>query len=170
MTAVPTPTDGHPIRWRWHEDLQKEAFTTALYVSVCLLAGLTAVSDDQHTRALEVVWGTTIGLALAHWFAFRLGARYIAGGTFHKHDAEAAIAQLVGAAAVAVLCTIPVVLFPESAELDVVRLELCGFIALVAYAVARRSGASYSRALVYGGTTLVLALVVVFVKNALLGH
>jgi hypothetical protein len=53
----------------------QEAATMALYVSICLLAALAAVrerADAGHVDVLRLVWGTTLGLALAHWFAFRL--------------------------------------------------------------------------------------------------
>jgi hypothetical protein len=152
------------------DHVRREAVTTALYVAVCLLAGLTAIDDDDHPHTLEIVWGTTVGLALAHWFAFRLSARYVAGGTFHAHDAEVALAELVGAGSVAVLATLPVILFPERVELDVARLLVAGFIGLVGFAVARTGGASMVRSIVYGGTTLVVAGVIALVKNILVGH
>ena len=56
----------------------------ALYVAICLLGVLTAVAeraDAGHVSVFTLVWGTTVGLALAHWFAFRLSARLVAGGT-----------------------------------------------------------------------------------------
>jgi tetrahydromethanopterin S-methyltransferase subunit B len=48
----------------------------ALYVTVCLLAALTALQNVVAVsgRVLGLVWGTTIGLALAHLFAFELPA------------------------------------------------------------------------------------------------
>lgn len=49
----------------------------ALYVAVCLLAALIALPDRGagHAPAFGVIWGVTVGLALAHWFAFRVSAR-----------------------------------------------------------------------------------------------
>ena len=163
---MPDPDVGPPS----DDHARKEAYTTALYVAVCLLAALTAVKDDNHVRTVQIVWGTTIGLTLAHWFAFRLSARYVAGGTFHPHDARMAGSQLVGAAVVGLMATVPVVLLPASAELDVVRFELAGFITVVAFAVARGAGAPMRRSLLYAATTLLAAAMVVFVKNALVGH
>ena len=100
-------------------ELRKEAWVMALYVAVCLLAALTALAEDSsdgHVRALGVIWGTTIGLALAHAFAFRVSARLVAQGHIRRGDAATVGAQLVGAAAVAVLATIPVLIWPASAE------------------------------------------------------
>ena len=59
---------------------------------------------------------------------------------------------------------------PESVELDVVRFSLAGFIALVGFAVARSSGASRARSIVYGGSVLVVAVTVAVLKNVLAGH
>src|SRR5690606_38937918 len=115
-------------------ELRKEAATMALYVAICLLAALSAVAEHAargHVDTLKLVWGTTIGLAAAHWLAFRLSARLVASGTIRGHDAQAAAAQLAGAAAVALLATVPVLLLPSTAELDVARLVLAAFIALV---------------------------------------
>jgi hypothetical protein len=145
----------------------------ALYVSVCLLAALTAVADsttEGHASVFKIIWGTTLGLALAHWFAFRLSARLTAFGTMRSHDAAIAAAQLAGAAAVAVLATVPLLVVPDEAELDIVRLLLAGFIALVGFVVARSSGASTARAVLYGAGVIVVGLIVAVMKNVLGGH
>ncbi len=144
----------------------------ALYVAICLLAALSAVSEHGGTDELDafkIVWGTTVGLAVAHWFAFRVSARLVASGTI-VHDAEAAGAQVAGAGAVALLATVPVLFLPESVELDVARLVLAGFIALTGYAVARSSGGTRGRSLVYAASILVVATLVAVVKNVLAGH
>lgn len=145
----------------------------ALYVALCLLAALAAVAERAeagHVDVLKLIWGTTVGLALAHWFAFRVSARLVAAGAIRRHDAASAAAQLAGASAVAVLGTVPVLVLPATAELDVARLLLAGFVALVGYAVARSGGAGTARSAVYAGTVLALALTIAIVKNALSGH
>jgi hypothetical protein len=58
---------------------------------------------------------------------------------------ESAGAQLLGAAGVALLATVPVVRFPRSVELELVELLLAAFIALVGFAVARGGGATRAR-------------------------
>lgn len=154
-------------------ELRREAYTMALYVSVCLLAALTAVeerADAGHVDVLVLVWGTTVGLALAHWFAFRLSARLVAAGTMPRREAAIAGAQVAGALAVAALATVPVIVLPATAELDVVRLVLAGFVAAVAVAVARSGGASMARSLVYAVAVLVAAATIALLKNVLGGH
>jgi hypothetical protein len=154
-------------------ELHKEASTMALYVAICLLAALSAVSehaDSGQIDAFKIVWGTTIGLALAHWLAFRVSARLVASGTIRRHDATAAGAQLAGALAVAVLATITMLLLDQSVEFDVVRLVLAAFIAGVGYVVARNSGATVRRSVAYAVSLLVVATAVAIVKNVLSGH
>jgi hypothetical protein len=55
------------------DHLRKEAWTMALYVTICLLAALTALENVVAVpgQVFGLVWGTTIGLALAHLFAFQ---------------------------------------------------------------------------------------------------
>ena len=86
----------------------------ALYVAICLLAALIALpdTDAQHAHALQIIWRVTVGLALAHWFAFRVSARLVGSGSVRPHDVESAGAQLAGVASVVLLAPIPVVVFP----------------------------------------------------------
>jgi hypothetical protein len=83
---------------------------------------------------------------------------------------ELAGAQLAGAAGVALLASIPVVLFPASVELELVELLLAAFIAVVGFAVARGGGATRARAMVYALSVLVIAVAIALVKNGLAGH
>jgi len=155
-----------------HTELRREAFEMALYVAICLLAALTAVSDD-HTSELqvfEIVWGTTLGLSLAHWFAFNVSSRLVSVGQERKRESDVVFAQLAGAAAVAVIATIPIVLLPTSVEFDVVRFVLAFVISVVGYEVARSSGADRMRSFLYALAVMVVANLVVVIKNFLLGH
>jgi hypothetical protein len=154
-------------------EVRREAYTTALYVSVCLLAALSAVAeraDAGHADVLKITWGTTVGLAVAHWFAFRVSARLVAAGALGRLGVETAAAQLVGALAVAVLVSVPVVLLPATAELDVARVILAGFVAAIGYAVARNSGAGTRRSAIYATCLLVTAIAIALLKNVLSGH
>lgn len=123
MTDEPSVDAASP-----HEEaveLRKEACTTALYVAICLLAALLAVPEDVvHTRVTGIIWGVTVGLAAAHWFAFRVSARLVGAGTIRSPDVRLAGAQLLGAVVVAVLASVPVVLLPQSMELGVTTVWL----------------------------------------------
>lgn len=144
-----------------------------LYVSVSLLAALTALAEHEeqsHPAILAIVWGTTLGLALAHLFAFRVSAQLIAKGSVPVSDRKIAAAQLGGAVVVAALCTAPVLVFDSTAELDVARIMIAALVAAVGARVARRSGSSLPRALAYGLVVFVVAMAVAITKNVLSGH
>ena len=152
-------------------ELRREASTMALYVAVCLLAALTALPESAaHATVIPLIWGVTVGLAVAHWFAFRVSARLVASGRLSSLDVALAGAQLVGAAGVALLASLPVVLLPAAAELEGVALLLAAFIALVGYAVAREGGATRARAVLHALTVLVVAVAIAELKYRLAGH
>lgn len=153
-------------------ELRKEALTMALYVAICLLAASIALPETEagHLPVVGIIWGVSVGLALAHWFAFRVSARLVGAGRVRGHDLESAAAQLLGAGAVAVLATLAVILVPADAELQAVELVLAGFVAIVGYGVARGGNASRPRALAYSAAVLVIAVAIAVVKNTLAGH
>lgn len=153
----------------------------ALYVSIVLLAALIALptgaeaSNGGHGESgingaalIGVIWGTTIGLALAHWFAFRLSARVFGGGRLADGDAKAVFAQVAGAASVALLCTIPTLLVEDDVQTAVWALG--AVVGGAGYVVARVSGRSQVQSVVRGAWVLVLGLTVAAVKNFLLGY
>jgi hypothetical protein len=154
-------------------ELAKEAATMALYVAICVLAALTALdvrADSGHVDVVGVIWGTTIGLALAHLFAFRISARLVSAGTISSHDARVSAAQVVGAVVVAALATGPVLILPASATMDAVRLVLAGVIASFGFVVARASGGGRLRSAIYATSVLLVGVCVAVLKNVLSGH
>ena len=169
-------TDGHaaPLSGvsahQW--ELRKEALTMALYVAICLMAALIAIpeSAETHTTVWELIWGVTLGLALAHWFAFRVSARMVGAGTIRASDLDLAAAQLLGAAGVAVSVSLGVLLLPDSVELEGAEFLLAALISLIGFTVARGAGASLVRALVYALFVLACAVTIALLKNLLAGH
>src|SRR5262245_17139083 len=152
-------------------ELRREAFTMALYVAVCLLAAMIAAPEDvERSHAIGIVWGISLGLVLAHLFAFRVSARLVALGRVRQQDVRAAVAQLVGGAAVALLATIPVLLFSTSKAAQWVEFMMAALISAAGYAVARSGGAKPHAALAYGLVILLLAFAIALVKNLLAGH
>jgi hypothetical protein len=72
-------------------ELRKEAYTMALYVAICLLAAFAALPETgAHAHVIGIIWGVTLGLAIAHWFAFRVSARLVGAGSVRPHDVESA--------------------------------------------------------------------------------
>jgi hypothetical protein len=153
-------------------EVRKEALTMALYVAICLLASLIVIPESgvEHTHVMGLIWGITLGLALAHWFAFRLSARMVGAGTVRSSDVELAGAQLLGAAGVAVWASVGVLLLPESAEVEGAEFLLAALISLIGFAVARGAGATLLRAVVYALFVLALAVAIAALKNLLAGH
>jgi len=163
------PNDRHAER----EHLVREAYTMALYVSIVLLAALAALADSSNPDGVNIValvWGTTVGLALAHWVAFDLAARMASGGSRTREHLELAAAQLIGGLGVAALVTVPLLLLPEESERRLVRFELSVVIGVIAFLVARAGGARRLRATVYAVGALFVASTVAVLKNFLSGH
>ncbi|MFZ0323628.1 MAG: hypothetical protein WAN48_05785 [Actinomycetes bacterium] len=169
---MPDTNDAEP-RQRQQVETRLEASTMALYVSVVLLAALVALRGSPNPTQrvlLEVIWGTTLGLALAHLYAFRVSSRLVRGRSFDRGDLKVAAAQLGGATAVAMLCTVPVVVFPSPSEDDMVRLLLGALLGAGGYSSGRAGGASRLRSLVLGAAVLAVGFGVALVKNSMSGH
>jgi len=113
------------------------------------------------------VWGTTIGLALAHWFAFDLVVRLVDPTPQPSHVTRELVFELLGAFAVAVMATITLILAPTHLERQAVRAVMVGAIGLVTFIEARAYGASWRRAAACGAIALVLASLVAGVKHEL---
>jgi hypothetical protein len=158
----------------------QEGATMVLYVSVVLLATLAVLesghADGEGTHGpvggelVAIIWGTTIGLAGAHWFAFRVATQGLGGGHLRGEDFKEAMAQLGGAAFVAAVATLPVLLLDEDTEQLAVSLVLAVTIGVVGYVIERVHGRSLMASAVFGVITLLAALLVATLKNVLVGH
>jgi hypothetical protein len=165
----PTHVDDHDHK----RALRREGCTMALYATICLLAALTVAADDDIAHRgtlLRIIWGTTVGLAIAHFFAFHLTARLFTGGILLRHDSESAVVQLLGAAVVAGVATVPVLLVDPEAAVEAVRLVLASTIGLAGFGVAKASGSTHLRAFGLAAITLIVGLAVALIKNALSHH
>jgi chemotaxis receptor (MCP) glutamine deamidase CheD len=154
------------------DDLRKEGWTMALYVAICLIAALTALETVTAVpgHIMGLVWGTTVGLALAHVFAFRVAGRLVHEGELPKADRAVSMVQLASAAAVAVVVSVPVLLAPVATELDWARYTCAAIIGLVGYMVARGAARGRIRAVLFGLAVLAAAIAVAALKHALAGH
>ena len=170
MGAPPHEQHGRTVPVHHDTELRKDALTMALYVAVGLLGTLSLFDrtlSGSDVRIVETIWGITVGLVLAHVFAFVIAAHVAGQGSLRRHDGEAAVAHLVGGFGVAVLATVVVVLVPDSAELRAVRLVLAAFIGAIGYLVRRSNGASIRGALLFGLVTVVAALFIANLKISL---
>ena len=150
----------------------REAVTMALYVGVVLAAEFVAVEehavDELSTAA--VIWGTALGVALAHVFAFNLAARLFAGGRITPGTRRAVWAQLASAATVALVVTVPFLFLALGPALDVSGFLLSALIGVTAYVASREAGAGRIRSLVDGVIALAVATAIVSVKVGFTGH
>jgi hypothetical protein len=171
-SATPPVTSNAEADHVHRDHLRTEAWTMGLYVTVCLLAGLTAVESVIAVpgRVFGLVWGTTVGLALAHLFAFRIAGRLVHDGRLPKSDQIISAVQLAAAAAIAFVVSIPVLIAPPASELDWARYTCAGIIGVVGYGVARSADRSRLRAVLFGVGVLALATIIAAVKHALGGH
>jgi hypothetical protein len=156
-----------------HPDhLREEGWTMALYVAICLIAALTALANVTAIpgHILGLVWGTTVGLAVAHVFAFRIAGRLVHAGDLPRADRIISLVQLAAAAAVAVVVSVPVLLAPTINEITWARYTCAAIIGVVGYLVARGAERSRIRSVLFGLGVLVAAFAVAALKHALSGH
>src|SRR5438045_2390630 len=88
------------------KEMFREATVMVLYVCVVEIAELAAiprtgtahhvVSGPSSAELVAIIWGTALGLALAHWFAFQLAAHAFRGEHVTHHDNAIALAQVAG--------------------------------------------------------------------------
>jgi hypothetical protein len=169
----PSMPDAHARR----AELVRETSVMVLYLSVVLLAtlavlpsGYNAVDGDDGPHVIAIVWGTTVGLALAHWFAFRLATTALGDGAPSRHDVSLGIAQVLGAAVVAAATTLVVLLVPARSDIVIAAFVPAGFIGASGFGIARAAGRPIWRSVVAGAVVLVLGLGVAGVKAWLSGH
>jgi hypothetical protein len=179
-TATAGPRTLLSARSPEHAEILREAVTMVLYVSVVEIAELAAL-PAQHVsggqvdgvagaQLLAIIWGTAVGLAIAHWFAFRLAARAFRGDRVTGLDTKIGLAQVGAAVFVAAVSSLPVLLLDEVRAQEFTGVVPAILIGVVGYLIARESGRSRWSAALYGGTALAVGLVVASVKSALAGH
>lgn len=140
----------------------------ALYVSITLLAALTATGPGN-LNILGLIWGTTVGLALAHWFAFTLASRLVGPIEGLVTAEQELLAEIVGAMGVAAVATVVVVVLPTHLEWEGARYAVGACVGIITYTEIRGLGGTRVRALSIAVAVLVIAAVVVAIKQAL-GH
>ncbi len=177
--TVPVPVDAlHAAEER--VEILREGATMLLYVAVVEIAELTALPEQHFSNGvvtgpvgatlLAIIWGTAVGLALVHWFAFGVAGRAFRGKHITRLDVRIGLAQLTGAAIVAGLSSIPALFFS-----DLHAQEWTGYIPAVVigvfgYFVARTAGSSRTRSIVYGTVAIALGIGAALAKTALAAH
>lgn len=157
-----------PVRGEYFE-VARETSTMALYLAVVLLAELSAWPVDVGDSAIVVsaIWGTALGLAVAHWFAFSASTRLLLGGHEDRVDRLAAAGQLAAALAIATLASIPFVFGSGAGAFTAAGGILAVLVGIVGVRIAREGGASLVRTVIFTGILLAIAGVVVGIKAGL---
>jgi hypothetical protein len=161
-------------------ELLREAAIMILYVAIVEIATLAALPESNlhHGRTtgtvggalLAVVWGTAIGLALAHWFAFQVAARAFRGERHTDLDTRIALAQLGGAVLVAALSSLPALVFSDLTARQTTGDVPAALVGVVGYLLARRAGSSRLKSTFYGATVCTLGVLVALAKSLIAAH
>jgi len=158
----------------------REAITMVLYVSVVEIAELSALPEGHFAsgrvtgavggQLLAIVWGTAVGLALAHWFAFQLAAPAFHGERPNRQVTYIGLAQLGGAVFVAAVSSVPVLLLSNVRAQEPTGDVPAILIGIVAFLIARSAGKPQVASFFYALTALALGVLVALVKSILAAH
>ena len=171
-----TTMDRRAPRHAHRERMAHEATVMVLYVSIVLLATLVALPEDfadHDNAALELIaleWGTAIGLALAHWFAFSVAGALLSGGLPTREDLQVVGAQLGGAAVVALVTMVPILVAGQDSDVTAAAFAPALILGFAGFRVARSGGRSVLAAIFAGVLVLVVGLTVATIKALLAGH
>src|SRR3954452_20379068 len=151
--------------------LRREADMMAFYLGITLLVAL-RVSEDAAPppmpELLLIIWGTAIGLAVAHWFALGLSAYLVEDPGLHHSPREMLFSQLVMATILAVVASIAVLVAPLlGEELLSGRVGVAVFVGALVVVESRARGHRLVGALALGAVALGLAIAVTVLKLAL---
>jgi hypothetical protein len=128
------------------------------------------VTGAVGSQLLAIVWGTAVGLALAHWFAFRLAAPAFRGEAPSRNDTYVGLAQVGGAMFVAAVSSLPVLLFSDVRAQETTGDMPALLIGVIAYLIARSSQRSRLASFFFGVTALAVGVLVAVVKSVLAAH
>lgn len=138
-----------------------------LTTAVALLVALSAGSDAApHTKpeVLAIVWGTTVGLALAHAFAVLVSARLVRDTSANYRPLELLMSQVAMASLVAVSASVVVVVVSTSFDRLGARTTAAVFIGVLVGFESRVGGTSTGRAVLIGIVVTLIAVVVALTK------
>jgi len=138
-----------------------------LYLAIVLLSVHLARADDaSKAEDLALLWGTAVGLGLAHLFAYDLTA-VVAEGRLTRDDAFAGAGQIIAVVLTAFLASVPY-FFTDAADASSASSAiLFGLISVTAYRSARKAGANHLGASLFTIAIAVVAVVVVIIKYSL---
>ena len=159
------PTVGEAPAPRVTSHVWREATTMSLYTAIVLLAVLVGLGQGDRGDDLAVIWGVSVGLGLAHVFAFNVAAVIAAGGEFTEENRLSSAAILGAVAVAAAVASMPYLFHADAGAASTVATELLvAVMAVSLYVEARLAGATNRRSLILAAATVAIALVVVGAK------
>jgi hypothetical protein len=142
----------------------------ALYMSVVLMGAIATIPADdldEDVTVAAVIWGSALGLALAHWFSFNASAHLFRGEGINADELREGVWEAMAALGVAVIATVPLLLLDDTLAAAVSLIALALVVTAVAYVASRHGGLSRGRALLRGAVTVVIAVIVAAIKIGL---
>jgi hypothetical protein len=127
--------------------LRREAVTMGFYACATLFGAL-AIGDEVAPATGELValvWISTAGLALAHWFAATIAVHLVRDEHLHHSTAEYLGAHLYLPSVAAASTSVVVLVVPDGIQLLSGRLTAAALLALLVHGESRRGGASRAR-------------------------
>jgi hypothetical protein len=164
--AEPAGLRSMMLRTRSDRTLRREADMMAFTICIALLAALNFGNEHAAHSQLDVlviVWGTTLGLALTHWFALALSVRLVDDPNFRYSPFEMLFVQSLMAVLVATIATVAVLVVSEDFERLGARVTAALFLGLLVGIESRAGGSSRRRALgfVIGALTIGVSIATV---------
>ena len=149
--------------------VMRESLTMVLYLAIVLLSVHLARADDaDKAEDIALLWGTAIGLGLAHLFAYDLTAIFADRGRMTRVDVLGAVGIAFAVVGTALVASLPYVFIDEPEDASTASTVLLfGLICLTAFSSARRAGANKRWAAVFTVVAAVLAAVTVLIKYTL---
>ena len=141
-----------------------------LYLSIVLLALLVGFGGGGTSQdEVALLWGTSIGLSLAHFVAFRLTEVFARGDPKpNSEDGWIALGLVLAAVAITGLATVPYLFDLSTLDASTVSsVLLFGVIGGTGFGCVRQVGGSTSRAVAFAVMVVAIAAVVTAVKFTL---
>ena len=148
------------------EQIEREALTMVMYLAIVILAVHLARGDDATaSEDVALIWGTAVGLGLAHLFAYDLAAVFAQKSGITREELLSSLGMVAAVVATSVVAILPYLFIGDTDDAATMSsAALGGLIGLTAYSAARRVGANRSRALLMTFAAVGLAAAVVVVK------
>jgi hypothetical protein len=148
--------------------VEREFVANGLYLGIVLYAAMAVIPSDHLPSDVEfvlIILGTSLGLVLAHWFAFHIAASALSPeGRTRDHETEEAGAQVAGGVTVAVFGSIPFLIFDGETAVHVTQFLLGLLPALAGYAIGRRRDHSRLRSVALAVGVLAVASGITLLK------